>query len=139
MRRKGPEPVMNVTPLVDVVLVLLIIFMVVIPQLDSGAAVTMQSATNVDPKADIGYEPLTISITAQGDVFFEKQPVPRDRLVAALSEAHTSAPDRRLQIRGDREVGYEVVRDVFRDAQEIGFPGVGLAVGKRDDEDSKDR
>lgn len=137
MRHKGRAPEMNVTPLVDVVLVLLIIFMVVIPQLNSGAAITMQPAENIDPKSDVEYEPLTVGITKTGDVFFDKKPVDKDRLFAVLTAAHDASPDRRIQIRGDREVPYEAVRSVFRDCQEIGFPGVGLAVGEKDPDEEK--
>jgi len=122
---------MNVTPLVDVVLVLLIIFMVVIPQLEAGASVTPPPAENIDAKSDVEYEPLTVSITGQGDIYYDRKQLSRDELLAELSRAHAAAPQRRLQIKGDREVDYAVVRDVFRDCQKLGFPGVGLAVGEK--------
>ena len=130
-RRKPNEPEINVTPLVDVVLVLLIIFMVVLPQLDSGAAVDPPSARNVDPETDIEYEPFALSVTKHGDVFFERQPVPREDLVRYMREAHRVAPSRRLQIKGDKNAPYRIIRDVFRECQQIGFLGVGLQVGER--------
>ena len=137
MRPKPRSPEINVTPLVDVVLVLLIIFMVVIPQLDSGASVDMPSVYNVDEKGDVEYEPLVVSVTQAGDLFFEKQPVPREHLVAMLTNAHAAQPDRKLNIKGDKQVPYEVVRDVFADCQNIGFPGVGLEVGEKRQEDEE--
>lgn len=131
MRHKPKSPEINVTPLVDVVLVLLIIFMVVIPQLDSGAAVDTPSVFNVDAKNDVEHEPLTVSITATGEIFFDKQPLARGNLVATLSRAHQAQPGRKLNIKGDKKVRYDVIREVFADCQTIGFPGVGLEVGER--------
>jgi biopolymer transport protein ExbD len=137
VRHKPRNPEINVTPLVDVVLVLLIIFMVVIPQLDSGAPVDMPSVVNVDEKGDVDYEPLVISVTSKGTLYFEKQPVERKDLVTLLTQAHAAQPDRKLNIKGDKHVSYSVVRDVFADCQNIGFPGVGLEVGERAQEEEE--
>lgn len=137
-RRRPPVPEINVTPLVDVVLVLLIIFMVVVPQLESGAAVEMPTAANVDEETDMESEPLTVSITAHGELYFDRSPVGHDDLMEILRQAHQAAPRRKLQIKGDRSLPYETVRTVFRDCQEIGFPGVGLQVGERSEEEEKE-
>jgi biopolymer transport protein ExbD len=137
VRRKAPSPEINVTPLVDVVLVLLIIFMVVIPQLESGAAVDVPSAENIDPKSDVEYEPLTLSVTQHGELFFEREQLRREDLVNILGNAHAAAPERKLQIKGDRKVSYDTIRSVFADCQTIGFPGVGLQVGERKDDEKE--
>ena len=131
MRRKPNSPEINVTPLVDVVLVLLIIFMVVVPQLNSGAVVDPPVADHVDPKSDVEYEPIKVSITRAGDVFVERTPVRKADVRAALVAAHQANPHRPVQIRGDRGVAYAQVRAVFRHAQEVGFHGVGLAANER--------
>ena len=136
MRHKGQHPDINVTPLVDVVLVLLIIFMVVIPQMDSGAAVNPPHAKNVDPEAEM-QEPVVVSLTKHGEVFIDKNRV--ENLVGELSALRSARKDTRVQIRADYEAPYRLVRDVFRICQDVGFPGVGLQVAeKKDGEQKKD-
>jgi biopolymer transport protein TolR len=120
---------MNVTPLVDVVLVLLIIFMVVIPQMQSGAAVSVPGIANPDKKNDPRYPPITLSVTRNGDLFVEKQSVPRANLATLLRTRHASSPGSKLILKGDRDAPYGLLRSLFRDCQHIGFPGVSLQVG----------
>lgn len=131
MRPEPKRPDINVTPLVDVVLVLLIIFMVVVPQLDSGAAIDLPVAESVDPESDLEHEPLVVSVTAQGDLFFERAPIDEAELLSALRAAHAAAPGRRLQIEGDRALPYRRARELFALWQSLGFPAVGLEVGTR--------
>jgi biopolymer transport protein TolR len=121
---------MNVTPLVDVVLVLLIIFMVIVPQMAAGATVDVPAAANYDPaKADV--EPLTISVTRSGAIYIEKSAVSPERLVPKLDEIRANDPYRRVRIKADKAVAYGHVRSVFKVCQGVGFPGVGLQVGDR--------
>ena len=132
MRRPDPaRPDINVTPLVDVVLVLLIIFMVVLPQMEAGAAVTVPGVHHPDPKNDVRNLPLTVSLTAQGTVYVEKAPVASADLVGILKAQHQAAPNRRLILKADGAVRYGLVRGVFRECQAIGFPGVSLQVGDK--------
>ncbi len=131
MRHKPNAPEINVTPLVDVVLVLLIIFMVVVPQLNSGAVVDPPIADHVDPKNSMKHEPIKVSITRAGDVYIERTPVRQGDVRAALVAVHRSNPNRPVQIRGDRGVSYGEVREVFQHAQKVGFHGVGLTANER--------
>ena len=126
-----PKPVMNVTPLVDVVLVLLIIFMVVIPMMAQSATVDLPSIFNVDPEAKGKTDPFTLSITLDGSMYFEKDQIPADQFIAKLREANQREPSRRLVLRADRGARYADVRKLFKDCQEIGFPGVSLRVNER--------
>lgn len=120
---------MNVTPLVDVVLVLLIIFMVVIPQMQSGAAVSVPGINNPDQKSDPRHPPITLSVTKDGRLFIEKRPVDRTELTGLLRAGHARSPGSRLILKGDRAAPYGLLRSLFHDCQQVGFPGVSLQVG----------
>lgn len=130
MRRpEGAKPEINVTPLVDVVLVLLIIFMVVIPQMEAGATVSVPGAANPDPTTDLANKPITLSVTKVGNLYLEKRPVNRGELLALLRQGHAASPHAKLVLKGDRGVSYGLMRSLFRDCQGLGFPGVSLQVG----------
>ena len=125
-----PTPVMNVTPLVDVVLVLLIIFMVVIPAMEKSAHVDLPSIFNVDAEAKSKTDPFTLSLTADGAMFFEQDAVDDEGFMKALTDANEKEPSRRLIVRVDRAAKYGQARKLFKACQEIGFPGVSLRVNE---------
>jgi len=126
-----PQPVMNVTPLVDVVLVLLIIFMVVIPMMEKSAHVELPSIFHVDPEAKSKTDPFTLSVTPDGRLYFERDPLDEDSFLAKLREANQREPQRRLVLRADRVARYADVRRLFKACQEVGFPGISLRVNER--------
>jgi biopolymer transport protein ExbD/biopolymer transport protein TolR len=130
-RRRGNPPVINVTPLVDVVLVLLIIFMVIAPQLEQGVRVELPGIDHPDPKVKGGLDPLTLTVTADGQMFLEKEPVADDALAATLKGAHLKEPERRLLLKADQALPYGKARHLFSVGQGAGFPGVALLVGDR--------
>jgi len=125
-----PAPVMNVTPLVDVVLVLLIIFMVVIPAMEKSAQVDLPSIFNVDPEAKSKTDPFTLSLTTDGSMFFEQDALAPEDFVAKLRAANEREPSRRLVLRADRKAPYGEVRKLFKACQDVGFPGVSLRVNE---------
>ena len=127
-RRGGLTPEMNVTPLVDVVLVLLIIFMVVTPQLEAGAAVELPAVAHADKGEDNSLTPITVSLTPHGALFLDRQEVARPRLVEHLRALHAKDPQARVVLKADRAVRYAEVRGVFKTLQDIGFPGISLQV-----------
>ncbi len=131
MRPSVVKPEMNVTPLVDVVLVLLIIFMVITPQMEAGAAVTLPGVIHTDAESSTKLEPITLSVTATGQLYVEKEPVSRDQLIEQLKKIHADQPERKLLLKGDRGVRYGDMRDLFKSVQEVGFPGVALQVGDK--------
>ncbi len=138
LSRKGsrgrPKPHMNVTPLVDVVLVLLIIFMIVIPAMEEGLDLEVPAVTNPDEaREDEGPDPWMLAITHSGRVYFQEQPV-RGDVVVELTRAHTREPRRRLVLRADRGVRYGAGRPLFEAAQEVGFPGVSLRVSHQEED-----
>jgi biopolymer transport protein TolR len=125
-----PHPVMNVTPLVDVVLVLLIIFMVVIPMMEKSARVELPNIFNVDPEAKGKSDPFTLSITTDGSLFFEQDKVPTDQFIGKLKEANEKEPSRRLVLRADKDAHYGDVRALFKMCQDVGFPGISMRVNE---------
>jgi biopolymer transport protein TolR len=130
MRPEPPRPEMNVAPLVDVVLVLLIIFMVITPQMEAGASVEIPTADNYDAKKP-KKEPITISVTKDGEVFVEKSTTPSTDLIGDLRRLQTEDPSRTVRIKGDHRARYDAVRAVFKSAQDVDFPGVSIQVGDR--------
>lgn len=134
-KRARVAPSMNVTPLVDVVLVLLIIFMVVLPEMDSDVVVELPSIFHVDEEPRVRLDPLTITIARDERAYIEGQALSTDELRGALEELHAREPTRRIVLRGDAALDYRIVRDLFRLCQGIGFPGVALRVGARPEED----
>ncbi|RKK01729.1 protein TolR [Pseudoroseomonas wenyumeiae] len=118
----------NVTPLVDVMLVLLIIFMVAAPLMTVGVPVdlpkTNASALNQET------EPLTISVNAEGRIFIQESEVPTEGLVerlrAILAEQPAGAPERRIFVRGDKGINYGRVMEVMGTVSAAGFTKVAL-------------
>jgi len=128
---KRATPTMNVTPLVDVVLVLLIIFMVVIPAMESGAHIELPNIFNVDQEVQGRVDPLTLSLQADGQLFLEKEPLAREVLESRLQAEHETDVMRRIVLRADRGVHYDDARKLFTLLQDIGFPGISLQVNQR--------
>jgi biopolymer transport protein TolR len=128
-RRSGRRPVMaeiNVTPLVDVMLVLLIIFMVSAPMLTVGVPIDLPQTQA--KSLDQDKEPLTVSVNGQGEVYLQDAQVPMDDLVAKL-KAVTDARggmDERIFVRGDRQVDYGTVMKVMGRLSSAGFRRVAL-------------
>ena len=134
-RRKAPlQPDINVTPLVDVVLVLLIIFMVVAPQMESGA--NLELPVMAHPDEAMQQEPTILSLTRDGALFFDKLPVGDAELDSKLTSFHAAHPDAKLVVKADRGVSYGKVRALFKRCQGLGFPGAALQVIDRSNQQS---
>jgi biopolymer transport protein TolR len=128
-RRRRRRPVMseiNVTPMVDVMLVLLIIFMVSAPLLTVGVPIDLPQTRA--KSLDQDREPLTLSVNLQGQVFLQNSEIPIDDLVSKL-KAVTDArggDDERIYVRGDRKVDYGTVMRVMGRLSSAGFRRVAL-------------
>jgi biopolymer transport protein TolR len=121
----------NVTPLVDVCLVLLIIFMVVTPLLQKGVNVTLPST--VDPeKMPENEKQLEVSIKSDGNVFIGQNWVTEDNLPSTLKEVYETNPERQVVVKGDKSLKYKEVRKVMRLINEAGFTRVGLITEKKE-------
>jgi biopolymer transport protein ExbD len=135
-RRVKPNLVMevksqiNVTPLVDVCLVLLIIFMVVTPMLERSALVAPPATRRPKPLPETSRQ-LTIAIRPDGGIWIGTDPIAERDLPAALRRAQLRDPDRKVMIRADRKLKYRVVLAAMRAARAAGFSGVGLVTRLR--------
>ncbi|MGF1543059.1 MAG: protein TolR [Parvularculaceae bacterium] len=122
--RARPMSEINVTPLVDVMLVLLIVFMVAAPLLTVGVAVDLPE-TAAKPIADEG-EPLTVTISGEGQIFVQETEVELDALVARLEAIADAGYDQRIYIRGDQARAYGEVMQVMGRINAAGFRRIGL-------------
>jgi biopolymer transport protein TolR len=115
----------NVTPLVDVCLVLLIIFMVVTPLLQKGVPVNLPVTKDPD-KTNETERQLIISVKADGTVYVGSTVLRKEQVVSQLKEIHERTPDREIAVKGDRAVKYGEVLNVLRACRENGFENIGL-------------
>jgi biopolymer transport protein TolR len=115
----------NVTPFVDVMLVLLIIFMVAAPLMTVGVPVELpKTAANALPGEE--EEPLTVTVTTDGVVMIQTSEVARDELVAKLRAIATERDSTRVYLRADGAVPYAQVMQVMGALNRGGFGNIGL-------------
>ena len=122
--RYRPLAEINVTPLVDVMLVLLIIFMVTAPLMTSGVSVDLPKTNAQQINSDS--QPLTVSINAGGDIFLQDQAVDLPDLVAKLQAIAQNNPERRIFVRGDKDLAYGRIMQVMGTITQGGFTKVAL-------------
>jgi biopolymer transport protein TolR len=115
----------NVTPLVDVCLVLLIIFMVVTPMLQKGVPVNLPVTEEPEKTPDTDKQ-LQISVKADGTVYLGSLPVIKQQVQDELQKIHDRTPDREVAVKGDKLVKYGAVLDALKACREVGFNNVGL-------------
>ncbi|WP_342225147.1 protein TolR [Rickettsia endosymbiont of Urophora cardui] len=114
----------NVTPLVDVMLVLLIIFMITSPMLVSGVNVDLPE-TNLSPISGQD-EPLVVTINNKGEVFLLETPIERKHLTDKLVNITKEKKDTRIFVRGDKNVSYGEVVEIVSEIHAAGFSRVAL-------------
>jgi len=110
----------NVTPLVDVCLVLLIIFMVVTPLINNGGRVVLPE-TRKPLAIPEGKDQVTLTVDAAGLIFVNENWVDAGQLKAALTQLHAKSPEKQIRLRADRSLNYGAVRNVMRSVSEAGF------------------
>jgi biopolymer transport protein TolR len=121
----------NVTPLVDVCLVLLIIFMVVTPLLQSGIPVLLPETSNPE-KYPEGQKQVKVAIQEDGKIFLGQDWVPtKAELVRRMDDMLKADPQKEVVIKADRRLRYRDVREVMKALNEAGFTRVGLITTKK--------
>ncbi len=122
--RYGAMADINMTPFIDVMLVLLIIFMVAAPLLTTGVSVdlpqTSAAALNVEQK------PIAISLNDQGQLYLMDQPIADADLVAKLQAATQNDPEQRIYLRASKVVPYGRVAEIMASVTQAGFKKVAL-------------
>ena len=126
LNRSSKEPMseINVTPFVDVMLVLLIIFMVTAPLLTVGVQVDLpESAADSLPDDQ---EPLTITINSKGEIFIQEHQVEYDKVIAKILAIAKNRTDTRIYVRGDKTINYGRVLELMGMLSGSGFTKVAL-------------
>ena len=126
LNRSSKEPMseINVTPFVDVMLVLLIIFMVTAPLLTVGVQVDLPE-TSADTLPEES-EPLTLTINSKGEVFIQETKIEFDNLIKKILAVSNNRTDTRIYVRGDKTINYGRVLEVMGKLSGSGFTKVAL-------------
>jgi len=123
------QAAINITPLVDVVLVLLIIFMVIAPQMRKGPDVNLPNTTKPTSQGDERGR-ILVSIDEAGALWINDRPVAPEHFSDALNAAVGAETDPKIVIRGDAKLNFRQVREAMLAIEQAGFRGVGL-IAKR--------
>ena len=132
-RRRAGRPMseINVTPMVDVMLVLLIIFMVAAPLMTVGVPLDLPKTQAKALNADT--QPITVSVKADGQVFLQETAIPIEEVAAKLQAVATTGYTERIFVRGDGMAPYGVMADVMSRIQAGGFTNIGLVTEQKPD------
>jgi biopolymer transport protein TolR len=125
--RRSRRPVMseiNVTPFVDVILVLLIVFMVAAPLLTVGVPIDLPESQAKSIEQD--REPLTLTVNSKGQVFLQETEIAIDEIVPRLEAMAKAGTEERIYVRGDRSVDYGTVMRVMGRLSAAGYRRVAL-------------
>jgi biopolymer transport protein ExbD len=127
----APMSEINVTPLVDVMLVLLIIFMITAPLMSHKIKVELPQA-NLEHRPDQvpPTPPVTVTVQEDGHLYWNDAPVTRDQLESQLSVEAQKVPQPEVNVRGDKTTKYRIVSDVVNLAQQQGIAKVGFVATK---------
>ena len=134
-RHQAPMSEINVTPMVDVMLVLLIVFMVAAPLLTVGVPVNLPK-TGAKPLTGDN-EPLAITVKADGKVFLQDTAIETSNLVSKLRAISGTGYEERIYVRGDKDVAYGDVADVVARINAAGFSKVALVTDLKSGQGNK--
>ncbi|TBR11076.1 MAG: biopolymer transporter ExbD [Lysobacter sp.] len=127
----GPMAEINVTPLVDVMLVLLIIFMITTPLMHHKVPVELPQA-KLDKQSETAppVPPVTLTVKEDGSVFWNDEPISRGLLESQLAVTAQRAPQPQINVRGDKTTKYSVLKELIDIAQRQGMRKVGFVATK---------
>jgi biopolymer transport protein ExbD len=121
----GPMAEINVTPLVDVMLVLLIIFMITAPLMAHKVKIELPEATLETRPTDPG-RPITLALKEDGEIYWNDERVPLAVLESQLAVEAQKKPQPRIDIRADKTTKYRLVAQVVKTAKDVGIAKVGF-------------
>jgi len=122
----------NVTPMVDVMLVLLIIFMVITPMLQKGVSVDMAKATNTRDMTDADKEDaVVLAVTRDGKIYLGSDPIAPDQITTTVKDRLSSKLDKTVYLKSDQNAKYGVVVTVVDNVRAAGVDSLGLETEKR--------
>lgn len=129
-RRAGRAPVseINVTPFVDVMLVLLIIFMVAAPMLTVGVPIDLPETKAKAMNSET--QPITVSVRDGGAVFLSETEIPLEELEAKLAAVSKTGDDQRVYVRADRTADYGIVMNVTARISAAGYSNIGFVTAQ---------
>ncbi|KKA12439.1 biopolymer transporter ExbD [Sinorhizobium meliloti] len=122
--RRSAISEINVTPLVDVMLVLLIIFMVAAPMMTVGVPIDLPETQAKAMNADT--QPITVSVNPAGEIFLQETPIAIDEVVPKLEAIATTGYNERIYVRGDTNADYGTGMKVMARISAAGFKNLGL-------------
>lgn len=131
-KRHLPMSEINVTPFVDVMLVLLIIFMVAAPLLTVGVPIDLPETQAKELNSDT--QPITISVNEAGLVFLQETEIPLEEVVAKLAAIAKNGYEDRIYVRGDRQADYGTVMRVMARISSAGYKKIGLVTLQEQDQ-----
>lgn len=129
-KRRAVMSDINVTPLVDVMLVLLIIFMVTAPMLTQGLDVDLPETTSKPIRQQD--RPIVVTINKKGDIFLNKVKGDRALLKQQLARLAKKSKDKQILLKADKQVPYGVVASVMSDIKNVGFDKLGMVTRPED-------
>ena len=139
-KQKSPPPVadINVTPMVDVMLVMLIIFMVITPMLSKGVSVDLWKAKNPIPmQAADKSDAVVVAITKDGKTYLTTTQVPADQLAPKVKDMLTNRLDKMVFVKSDSRARYEKVVEVVDNLRAAGVDQIGLLTDQIQDKKSQ--
>mgnify|MGYP000896869505 FL=1 len=129
--KRAPVSEINVTPLVDVMLVLLIIFMVAAPMMTVGVPIDLPETQAKAMNSDT--QPITISVNPAGEIYLQETPIALEEVVAKLEAIATTGYNERIYVRGDTAAAYGTVMQVMARISAAGFKNIGLVTLQEQD------
>lgn len=123
-KRHAPMSEINVTPFVDVMLVLLIIFMVAAPLLTVGVPIDLPETQAKEMNSET--QPITVSVKEDGKIFLQETEITREELIPKIAAIAKNGYEERLYVRGDRTTDYELILRLMGALNQAGYKRIGL-------------
>ncbi len=119
----APMAEINMVPLIDVMLVLLVIFMVTAPMMSNAVKVNLPTASSAPIKPA---EKIDLSLDAKGQLYWNKQPLSKEEVLARFGETGLKAPDTEVHLHADKDTRYELIAEVMAGAAQAGLSKIGF-------------